>query len=137
MSLAGRACKTAIPALFLAAGLLAAAPDQGISSYPATFFAESQPRTAYDMIERLPHFTLDTGTSARGFAGTAGNVLVDGIRPTAKTDNLTSILTRIPADEVERIDIIRGGAPGKGYRVVTAPARGWNFPPFPKAVTAV
>jgi outer membrane receptor protein involved in Fe transport len=65
------------------------------------------------MIKRLPGFTLDLGdTSARGFAGTAGNVLIDGQRPTSKTDALDSIVGRIPAGDVERIEIIRGGAPG-------------------------
>ena len=72
-------------------------------------------------VSRLPGFSLDTGSSARGFAGTAGNVLVDGARPTAKTDDLSSILGRIPAASVERIEVIRGGAPGidmQGQNVV-------------------
>lgn len=97
---------------FGAAVPVMAAEDQGISVYQAAFFADSRPATAYDMVSRVPGFTLDTGQSARGFAGTAGNVLVDGNRPTAKTDDLESILTRIPAASVERIEVIRGGAPG-------------------------
>ncbi|HEY4078836.1 MAG TPA: TonB-dependent receptor [Rhizomicrobium sp.] len=99
-------------AVLLATTPALAAPEQGISVYPAAFFADSRPATANDMISRLPGFTLDTGTSARGFAGTAGNVLIDGARPTAKTDDLDSVLNRIPAASVERIDVIRGGAPG-------------------------
>ncbi|HEX4273303.1 MAG TPA: TonB-dependent receptor, partial [Rhizomicrobium sp.] len=99
---------------FLITGLMAALADgsQGISSYPSAFFADYRPNTADDMVSRLPGFTLDTGQSARGFAGTAGNVLIDGVRPTAKTDDLDSILSRIPAASVERIDVIRGSAPG-------------------------
>jgi outer membrane receptor protein involved in Fe transport len=91
-----------------------AAEEQGISAYPASFFADSRPATAYDMISRVPGFAFDNGlsTSVRGFAGNAGNVLVDGARPTAKTDDLNSILQRIPASAVERIEVIRGGAPG-------------------------
>jgi len=86
----------------------------GISTYPAAFFADSRPATAYDMIGRVPGFAFDNGlsTSVRGFAGSAGNVLVNGSRPTAKTDDLNSILLRIPAANVERIEVIRGGAPG-------------------------
>ena len=105
-------------AVFLAAWLLAgpalAQPEQGISVYPPSFFADARPATAYDMVGRLPGFSLDTGTgtSVRGFAGTAGNVLVDGARPTAKNDDLQSILQRIPASNVERIELIRGSAPG-------------------------
>jgi len=89
-----------------------AAPEQGISSYPAAFFTDARPATAYDMVTRLPGFAFDSGLSARGFAGTAGNVLVNGARPTAKTDDLNSILQRIPAANVERVEVIRGGAPG-------------------------
>ncbi|HET7083189.1 MAG TPA: TonB-dependent receptor [Rhizomicrobium sp.] len=89
-----------------------AQPGQGISTYPPSYFADSRPTTAYDMVTRLPGFAFDNGSSARGFAGTAGNVLVDGARPTAKTDDLNSILSRIPAANVERIEVIRGGAPG-------------------------
>ncbi len=80
--------------------------------YEPIFFADARPNTAYDMIGRLPGFTFDDGNTARGFAGTAGNVLIDGGRPTSKTDDLQSILNRIPASDVERIELIRGGAPG-------------------------
>lgn len=104
--------KAAILWVFLCAAPAWADSDQGISTYPASFFADSRPATAYDMVSRLPGFSLDTGTSARGFAGTAGNVLVDGARPTAKTDDLSSILTRIPAASVDHIEVIHGGAPG-------------------------
>jgi TonB-dependent Receptor Plug Domain len=88
------------------------AQQSNVLGYPASFFAEARPNTAYDMTSRLPGFTFDDGNTARGFAGTAGNVLINGRRPTSKTDDLQSILQRIPASDVERIDLIRGGAPG-------------------------
>jgi hypothetical protein len=91
---------------------LGQAGDQGISVYPAAFFDDSRPATARDMINRVPGFSLESGNTARGFAGTASNVLVDGARPTAKTDDIFAILQRIPATSVERIEVIRGGAPG-------------------------
>ncbi|WP_309092777.1 TonB-dependent receptor domain-containing protein, partial [Phenylobacterium sp.] len=81
-------------------------------SYPASFFASQQPANAAEMLDRIPGFALDTGDSVRGFEGSAGNVVIDGRRPASKTDNLEQILRRIPAGRVERIDIIRGGAPG-------------------------
>lgn len=84
----------------------------GVLQYPSSFFADSRPSTAYDMIQRVPAFVFDDGNSERGFAGTAGNVLIDGQRPTSKTDDLQSVLKRIPASNVERIDVIRGGSPG-------------------------
>jgi len=86
--------------------------QSSILVYQADFFAAARPNTAYDMIARLPGFNFDDGKSARGFAGTAGNVLIDGARPTSKTDDLQSILLRIPASNVDRIELIRGGAPG-------------------------
>jgi hypothetical protein len=105
--------KAAFLWIFLLTSPAWAAEEQGISVYPAGFFADSRPATAYDMISRLPGFSLDNGlTSTRGFAGSAGNILIDGARPTAKNDDLSTILGRIPAAGVERIELIRGGAPG-------------------------
>jgi outer membrane receptor protein involved in Fe transport len=99
----------------LAQAAVAAAPApaaQGVTSYPASFFASQQPANSAEMLDRIPGFALDTGDSVRGFEGSAGNVIIDGRRPASKTDNLEQILRRIPASRVERIDIIRGGAPG-------------------------
>ena len=109
----------------LVAALAAAAPQaavappaptqaaaQGVTDYPPAFFADGNVSTALDMVQRLPGFTLDTGSSVRGFEGAAGNVLVDGARPTSKTDPLDQILYRIPASQVDHIEVIRGGAPG-------------------------
>jgi outer membrane receptor for ferrienterochelin and colicin len=107
--------KTLIFCAFLLAmpgAALGQAADQGISVYPSAFFDDARPATARDMINRLPGFNLLTGNTARGFAGTASNVLINGSRPTAKTDDITAILQRIPATSVERIEVIRGGAPG-------------------------
>ena len=88
------------------------ASSAGVISYPPVFFTASQPSTALDMVSRLPGFTVDVGDAVRGFEGAAGNVLIDGQRPTTKTDDLEEILRRIPAGQVVRIDLIRGGAPG-------------------------
>ena len=93
----------------------AAAQDSrdAITPYPASFFAAARPATANDMIARLPGFSLNTGNGGtRGFAGSGGNVLINGAPPTAKNDDLNTVLGRIPAASVERIDVIRGGAPG-------------------------
>ena len=88
------------------------AGDQGVTPYPASFFADARPGNAFDMIQRLPGFSFDGGAQVRGFAGAAGNVLIDGERPTTKQDDLQSVLRRIPASQVDHIDLIRGGAPG-------------------------
>ena len=99
----------------LAAATLPALADSAqpdVLVYKASFFADARPNTAYDMVQRLPGFAFDDGGTARGFAGNAGNVVIDGERPTSKTDDLQSILTRIPASDVARIEVIRGAVTG-------------------------
>ena len=79
--------------------------------YTREFFDRFNPQTARDMIDRLPGFTLDTGDEAlRGFGGAAGNVLIDGERPSSKSGGIEDALRRIPANQVERIEVIRGSA---------------------------
>jgi len=83
-----------------------------VTSYKPDFFVQFRPNTSFDMVTRIPGFQFDGGSNARGFAGTAGNVLIDGERPPSRSDSLGSVLSRIPASAVERIDLIRGGAEG-------------------------
>lgn len=90
----------------------AADAQDGVIVFQPDYFAASRPNTALDMINRLPGFTFEGGDQVRGFAGAAGNVLINGSRPTAKSDSLSDIVSRIPAARVERIELIRGGAPG-------------------------
>ena len=103
---------TALAALLAAPCAYADEQPSGVIAYQPDFFADARPNTAMDMINRVPGFVFDGGATARGFAGTAGNVLINGQRPTSKSDDLQSVLNRIPASDVERIDLIRGGAPG-------------------------
>jgi len=81
-------------------------------TYPAAFFDQYSPQNAFDMIQRLPGFSFDPGSNVRGFGGAAGNVLIDGARPTSKSGGLQATLRRIPAAQVERIEILRGGISG-------------------------
>lgn len=81
----------------------------GKSVYATTFFNQYNPQNALEMIERLPGFAFDQGSNERGFGGNAGNVLIDGARPTSKSGGLRQALIRIPAAQVERIEILRGG----------------------------
>lgn len=105
-------------ALALCLALVGAAYGQpadvagNVTPYAPAFFAQYSPSTALDMVRQLPGFTFDGGSNERGFSGSAGNVLIDGARPPSRGDSLSSVLSRIPASAVERIDIIRGGAPG-------------------------
>ncbi len=77
-------------------------------TYKRAFFDRFFPQTALDLLARAPGFTLQEGASLRGFGGGAGNVLIDGERPSVKSGGLDDFLRRIPADSVERIEIKRG-----------------------------
>ncbi|WP_339915484.1 hypothetical protein [uncultured Brevundimonas sp.] len=90
----------------------AATADPNVTPYLPAYFAEYRPVTALDMLGRIPGFQFDGGSSARGFAGTAGNVLIDGERPPTRSDSLASVLSRIPAAQVLRIEIVRAGVGG-------------------------
>jgi outer membrane receptor protein involved in Fe transport len=89
-----------------------AADAQGVIVYERAFFDAYQPNSAYDLIMRLPGFAFDGGANVRGFDGAAGNVLIDGQRPSSKSDRLQDVLARLPASQVARVELIRGGAPG-------------------------
>ena len=86
--------------------------QKGVVNYRPEFFTKVRPGTALDMITWLPGFTFEDTRDMRGLEGSTGNVLIDGKPPTSKTDTLQSVLRRIPASQVERVDIIVGGAPG-------------------------
>lgn len=69
------------------------------------FFTAYAPVSALDMVERVPGFTIFEGEDRRGFGQNAGNVLIEGNRPSTKSDNIRTILSRIPADQVDRIEL--------------------------------
>ena len=100
---------------------LADAAQRGVLVFTPAFFLAQQPNTALDMVNRVPGFDLDDGTGARGFEGAVGNVLIGNARPASKNDTGSNVLSRTPARQVERIELIRGGAPGidmQGFSVV-------------------
>jgi hypothetical protein len=85
------------------------ASGSGRVVYDAAFYAQFAPRTALDMVNQTPGFTLDGGDNeTRGFSGAVGNVLIDGDRLGAKSQSLEDVLLRVPASEVLRIEILRG-----------------------------
>jgi len=95
--------------------------DAGVLVFTPDFFAAQRPNTALDMVSRIPGFTVQDGDGSRGFEGAVGNILINGARPASKNDTGSSVLSRTLAPQVERIELIRGGAPGidmQGYSVV-------------------
>ena len=80
-------------------------------SYAPDFFTQFQPRTASDMIERVPGFTVSgQDGSGRGFGQANLNLLINGRRPSSKSSGANEILDRIPAENVVRIDILDGAS---------------------------
>ena len=104
-----------------AAGPVSEAGQRGVLVFNPDFFAAQRPNTALDMINRVPGFSVDDGSGARGFEGAVGNILINGNRPASKNDTGSNVLSRTPANQVDRIELVRGGAPGidmQGYAVV-------------------
>ena len=90
--------------------------------YDAGYFAQYAPRTALDIVQRIPGFTLDLGNNqaangvdVRGFAGTAGNVVLNGARPSSKSETLETLLARIPASRVKKVEVGPGDLYGADY----------------------
>jgi len=93
-----------------------AANASRVTTYGTAFFAQFAPRTALDIARRVPGFTLDLGnTDTRGFAGAAGNVVINGARPSSKAESLEANLTRIPASRVIRVEVGPGDLYGSEY----------------------
>ncbi len=105
-----------------------------VVTYPAAFFAPSGPQTALDIVRLVPGFQLDLGdVGRRGFAGTAGNVVINGARPSSKSESLSATLSRIPASRVLRVEVGPGDPFGADFagrsqvaNLILAESRGIN-----------
>jgi outer membrane receptor protein involved in Fe transport len=109
-----------VPALVLASAATSMPSDSRVI-YDAAYYARFSPSTALDIINQTPGFALEDTNARRGFAGASGNVLVDGDHPIAKSQTLSDILQRIPAKQVLRIELLRGGEAGadaSGHAVI-------------------
>lgn len=81
--------------------------------YDDRFFAGRNAKTAYDMVNLLPGFNFSAGdVSIRGYSAAAGNVLIDGERPSDKQFTLDTVLQNVPAEQVEYVEVIEGVRPG-------------------------
>jgi hypothetical protein len=113
----GSSNPTPVPTTAPAEKQPAARPGQvAPQSYDAAFFQQYAPSNALQMVQRLPGFSFDAGDqNVRGFSQAAGNVVIDGQRPSAKSDTLDTVLSRIPAARVLRIDVAAGDRFGAEY----------------------
>jgi outer membrane receptor for ferrienterochelin and colicins len=87
----------------------AATPTDVGRTYTPADFARFSPRSAYDMLRQVPGFVIRVEEEARGLGQATGNVLLNGQRLSAKSDDILTQLGRIPAANVVRIEI-RDGA---------------------------
>ena len=91
-------------------------PATGARLYDAAWFAPFSPASALDMVRRLPGFAIEqVDTSVRGFTQAAGNVVLNGQRPSAKSETIDVILSRIPASRVIRVEVSAGERFGAEY----------------------
>ena len=104
--------------------------DDSTILYPFSYFTQFAPRTALDMLNRIPGMTM-SGSSRRGSSNSgrnsggsftnvsrggrglgAGNngvqILINGKRTAGKNNDTQAQLRRIDADQVDYIEIIRG-----------------------------
>ncbi len=83
-------------------------------SYPASFFAEYEPISARDMLNRIPG--IDSiiggggggGNDRRGLGAGENQILINGKRIAGKENDGRSVLGQIAAKQVQAIEIIRG-----------------------------
>ncbi|WP_236554635.1 TonB-dependent siderophore receptor [Novosphingobium sp. 9U] len=87
-----------------------AASNAGRSVYVPADFQRFAPRNAYDMLLRVPGFAIKESQERRGLGQATGNVLFNGARPSNKSDDLFTQLSRIPAGTVERIEVLDGAS---------------------------
>ena len=107
-------------------------------SYAPSDFSRFAPRSALDMVRQLPGFSVDNDDDgSRGFGQASGNVLINGQRVSGKSNGVRDALSRIPAENVERIDIVDGasldipGLSGQVANVISTATEGisgnWNW----------
>ena len=97
-----------------------ASGDDSTVIYPASYFVQWGPRTAQDMLDRIPGQTSTGGpggpsggsptAGGRGLGSGSGGteILIDGKRTAGKNNQAGGLLRRIATDQVKEIQIIRG-----------------------------
>jgi outer membrane receptor for ferrienterochelin and colicins len=102
----------------------------GATSYAAQDFARFAPKTARDMLDQVPGFSIKQAEAKRGLGGASANILINGERFSGKSNDILTELNRIAASSVVRIDIVDGSTlnvPGLSGQVaniiVNAPKR--------------
>jgi outer membrane receptor for ferrienterochelin and colicins len=110
-----------------AAGSLEPRQENGRLLYDAATFSRFAPQTAADMVRQIPGFTITELSDDRGLGEASQNVLINGARISGKSNDARSVLGRIGAASVIRLEIVDGatlditGLSGQVLNVVTKP----------------
>lgn len=107
--------------------------------YEPSYFARFAPKTAVDMVQNIPGFTISgNDDDERGFGQAKQNVLINGRRVSGKSNDAKTALSRISAESVVRIEIVDGATlniPGLSGQVANVIAKvnafsgTWNIEP--------
>ncbi|MEM5516642.1 TonB-dependent receptor [Henriciella sp. AS95] len=96
------------------------------TTYTPEDFAQYSPTTALDMVARIPGFSIqEENSNERGLGQAEGNVLINGRRVAGKSLTLRDALSRIPATNVETIELVDGATldiPGLSGQVANVKA---------------
>lgn len=96
--------------------------------FESAYFEAFAPRTALDMVSRVPGFQIQFGDNKRGLGNGGANILINGERISGKT-NPRDQLSRITSPSVVRIEIVDGtslnipGLSGQVANVITEPPK--------------
>lgn len=105
--------------------------EESAATYPLAYFDSYAPRTALDMVRRVPGFSIRGGNDgARGLGQGGANVLINGARISGKSVSADDALERIPASHVLSIALVDGtsvsiaGLSGQVVNVLTKTGAG-------------
>lgn len=84
--------------------------------FDRAFFQRYAPANALEIVRRVPAFALEqVDETLRGFGQAAGNVVINGQRPSTKSDTIETVLQRIPANRVLRVEVGAGDVFGADF----------------------
>lgn len=105
-----------VAATSAAPGAAASATNGRVTRYDAAYFARFAPTTALDIVRQVPGFVLEQNEGdVRGFSQAAGNIVINGARPSSKSEGLFEVLARIPASQVLRVELGPGDLHGSDF----------------------
>ncbi|MGA8809393.1 MAG: TonB-dependent receptor plug domain-containing protein [Thermoanaerobaculia bacterium] len=113
-------------------------PVDSSRTYVPADFAQFAPQTALDMLNRVPGFAIKQEEDARGLGQATGNVVINGQRLSGKSNDVVTELSRVPARNVQRIEIVDGATlkiPGLSGQVANVIVRStgisgqWSYRP--------